>query len=76
MKNNFKNKNQYFHCFSEINTKKLLADASPIYSIHETNNLIQPKSSIDTKFNNLIVKYKETTLKILKIQNYFKVTFS
>ena len=53
MKNDFKNKNQYFQDFSKINTKKLLADASLIFSIHETNNLIQSESSIDTKFNNL-----------------------
>ena len=63
MKNDFKNKNQYFQDFSKINTKKLIADASLIFSIHETNNLIQSESSIDTKFNNLIRKIKDLTYK-------------
>ena len=62
IKLNFK-KNQYFQEFSKLNNKKLLANASLPFSIHETNNLIQSKSSIDTKFNDLIGKTKEKTYK-------------
>ena len=53
MSNNYKNKKQYFQDFSKKNTKKLLADASLIFSIHETSKVYQSESSIDTKFNNL-----------------------
>ena len=58
IKNNLKNKSQYFQDFSKINTKKLLTDASLIFNIHETNKLIHSESSIDAKFNNLIGKIK------------------
>ena len=72
MKNNFKNKNQYFQDFSKINTKKLLTDASLIFSLHETNKLIQSESSIDTKFSNLIGKIKEITSKNVPIKKLSK----
>ena len=63
IKNKFKIKNRYFQDFSKINTKKLLTDASLIFSLHETNKLIQSKNSINTKFSNLIGKIKEITSK-------------
>ena len=66
------NKNKYFQDFSKINTKKLLTDASLIFSLHETNKLIQSESSIDTKFSNLIGKIKEITSKNVPIKKLSK----
>ena len=63
IKNKFKIKNRLIQDFSKINTKKLLTDASHIFSLQESNRLIQSKNSIDTKFSNLIGKIKEITSK-------------